>query len=152
MDLDVGSWHVLVASVAVLLGLGGPVLGIVYAVRVEKRGFWRTPMMVGAVLAFGAILVAYVSGQRLVDGDPGILRSNPQMIPHLEYADRLVLPGAGYFVVAVLTGLLDPRTGALRTMLPLLLTGFSAVVLLLTVLSGDGGARLLLDRILERLQ
>jgi hypothetical protein len=69
--------------------------------------------------------------------------------PHLEYADRLLLPGVGFFVVAVLTGLLNPRTGALRTVLPLLLTGFSVVVLVLVVLSSDSGARVLLDQILE---
>lgn len=151
MGLDVGAWHTLVAYAAVLCGLAGPVLGIIYAVRVETRDFWRRPMMVAAALCFGSVVLAHLSGRRLVADEPELLR-NPAVIPHLEYADLLLLPAAGFFILAMLTGLLNPRTGALRTMLPLLLTGFAAVVLLLSVLSGDGGARLIVDRIVASYQ
>ncbi len=141
------SLHSIAASAAVLLGVAGPVLGILYAVRVDRRDFWRRPMLVAGTLTFVAVLGAYLSGRWLVDERPG-LASSPMVTPHLEYADRLLLPGAGFFVIALLTGLLNPRTGALRTVLPMLLTGFSVVVLSLVVLSGDSGARLLLDRVL----
>jgi hypothetical protein len=67
--------------------------------------------------------------------------------PHLEYADRLLLPGAGFFILVVLTGVLNPQRGVLRTVLPILLVGFAVVVLVLVVLSGDSGARQLLDTI-----
>ena len=72
--------------------------------------------------------------------DPSLL-DNPMVAPHLEYADRLLLPGAGFFILVVLTGVLNPRTGVLRTVLPILLVGFAVVVLVLVVLSGDSGAR-----------
>ena len=147
MDLDVAALHTVAAAVAVLLGVAGPVVGLVYAVRVERREFWRKPMLVSGTLTFAAILAACFSGRRLVSDQPALL-TRPDVVPHLEYADRLLLPGAGFFVLVVLTGTLNPRTGALRTVLPLLLTGFSLVVLVLVLLSGDTGARQLLDRLL----
>ncbi len=146
MDVDPDSLHVIVAYAAVLLGVLGPVLGILYSLLVESRDIWRKPMLGAATLTFAAVLGAYFSGRQVLDAQPG-LADDPMVAPHLEYADRLLLPGAGFFVIAVLTGLLNPRTGALRTVLPLLLTGFSVVVLVLVLLSGDDGARSLLDRL-----
>ena len=148
MDLDADTLHTVAASVALLLGVAGPVVAVVYAVRIERRDFWRIPMLVSGILTFVAILVAYVSGRRLVDTDPSLL-DNPTVAPHLEYADRLLLPGAGFFILVVLTGVLNPRTGVLRMVLPILLVGFAAVVLVLVVLSSDSGARQLLDQIVE---
>ena len=146
MDLDPDDLHTLAASAAVLLGVLGPLLGIVYALRVDRRDFWRKPMFVSGTLTFVAVLGAYLSGRRLVDAHPN-LADDPMVAPHLEYADRLLLPGAGFFVLVVLTAVLHPRTGALRIVLPMLLTGFSVVVLVLVLLSGDNGARALLDQV-----
>lgn len=151
MDLDLGGLHVAAAYAAVLLGVAGPVPALLYAVRVEHRNFWRRPMLLGAALTLATTLTVYVSGRRLVDDHPQRL-AEPGVMAHLEYADRLLLPGAGFFVVAMLTGVLDARTGALRTMLPLLLTGFAVVVLTLTVLSGNPDARLIVERITEQYQ
>jgi len=147
MDLDVGGVHTLAAYVAVLLGVLGPLLGIVYALRVEHRDFWRRPMMGGATLTFLGVVGAYLSGRRLVSQHPRLL-SDPEVMPHLGYADRLLIPVAGFFVMALLTGLLNPRTGALRAVLPMLLTAFAAIVLVLVALSSDSGARQLLDQLL----
>jgi hypothetical protein len=147
MDLNADSLHLLVAYAAVLFGVLGPVTGLLYSLLVDRREAWRKPLLATAVLTFVAVLGAYFSGRRLVTLQPG-LADDPMVAPHLEYADRLLLPGAGFFVIAMLTGLLNPRTGALKTVLPILLTGFSVVVLVLVVLSSDSGARTLLDRIL----
>ena len=146
MDVDADTLHTVAASVAMLLGVAGPVLAIAYAVRIDRRDFWRLPMLVSGTLTFVAILAAYFSGRRLVDADPSQL-DNPMVAPHLEYADRLLLPGAGFFILVVLTGVLNPQRGVLRTVLPILLVGFAVVVLVLVVLSGDSGARQLLDTI-----
>lgn len=150
MDMDLGTLHTVTASVTVLLGVLGPVLSILYAVRVDHRDSWRKPMLVSGTLTFVAVLAAYFSGRRLVAVDPGIVRE-AGVAPHLDYADRLLVPGAGFFVMVVLCWVLHPRTGVLRTVLPLLLTGFSVVLLVLVVVSGDSGARLLLEEILEEL-
>ena len=146
MDVDPDSLHLLAAYAAVVLGVLGPVLGLVYSLLVERRDTWRKPMLGAATLTFAAVVGAWVSGRQLLEAHPG-LADDATVAPHLEYADRLLLPGIGFFVVAMLTGLLNPRTGALRTVLPLLLTGFSLVVLVLVVLSGDADARSLLDRL-----
>lgn len=147
MDLDVGGVHTVAAYVAVLLGVLGPVLGIVYAFRVEQRDFWRRPMMAGATFTFLGVAGAYLSGRRLVSEHPRLL-NDPEVMPHLAYADRLLIPVAGFFVMALLTGLINPRTGALRAVLPLLLTAFAAIVLALVALSSESGARQLLDQLL----
>lgn len=148
MDLGTENLHSLAASAAMLLGVLGPVLGIVYSLRIDRRDFWRKPMLVGGTLTFVAVLGAWLSGRRVLEAHPR-LAHDPTVAPHLEYADRLLLPGIGFFVLVVLTALLNPRTGVLRTLLPFLLTGFSLVVLTLVVLSGDSGARSLLDRVLS---
>ena len=143
-----GALHTAAAYVVLLLGVAGPVVGIVYALRIDRRDFWRRPMLVTGTLTFLAIVGAYISGHRLVSDHPGLI-TDPGVAPHLEYADRLLLPGAGFFVLVVLTGVLHPRTGVLRMVLPMLLTGFAAVVLVLVVLSGDSGARHLFDTMVE---
>lgn len=140
--------HSAAAWAAVALGVLGPLSALGYAARVEHRDSWRWPMIAGAVLTGAAILAAYLSGRQLADTRPRLLE-NPVLAGHVEYADRLLLPTVGYFVVAMLTGLLNPRAGVLRVMLPLLLTGFAVLVLALTVLSGDAGAPLLWDRVAE---
>ena len=101
-------------------------------------------MMITATLATAAILGAFVSGDRMLIDNPN-LAADPQVVAHQEYAARLVLPTIGFLVMAILTGWLNPRTGALRLALPLLLTGFAVVVLVLVVLSGDADARSIWD-------
>lgn len=148
MDLEVGSLHTLAATVSVVLGLLGPLLALVYAARVDRRDFWRPWMIVGATLTFVSVLAAYLSGQQLVKDRPGLL-NNPEILPHIAYADRMRIPVSLFFALAVLTGLLHPRTGVLRLVLPLLLVGFAVITLGLVVLSNDSGARQLLDTLLD---
>ena len=146
MPTDTEGLHTLAAHAAAVLGVAGPLVAIGYAVRVDTRDSWRTPMMVAAALAWLSIIAALYTGHRLGDERPALLDS-PSVAPHLEYAGRLLLPGTGFFVVAMLTGLLNPRTGVLRTMLPMLLTGFSLVVLVLVLLTGVEGVRELWDTV-----
>ena len=146
MEIDPADLHTMAAAVAVLLGVAGPVVALLYAIRVERRDHWRKPMLVTGSLTFVGILAAYFSGRWLVDQQPG-LRNDVTVAPHLEYADRLLLPGAGFFVLVLLCGMIHPRTGMLRIVLPLLLTGFALVVFALVVLSSDSGARLLLEKL-----
>ena len=150
MDLDLAALHVVAAYAAVLFGVVGPGLALIYAIRVERRDYWRVPMLVGATLTFATTLTSYLVGRRLAD-DYSQMLGEPGVRAHLEYADRLLLPAAGFFVVAVVTGVLNARTGVLKTMLPLLLTGFAVIVLGLTLLS-DAGVRAIVDRIIAEYQ
>ena len=142
--------HTALALAAAITGPVACALSLWFAIRVEHRDTWRYPMLISVTLATAAILGAFVSGQRLVDSDTA-LGVDPMVSAHQEYAARLVLPTVGWWVVATLTGWLNPRTGALRLALPLLLTGFSVVVLVLVILSGDSDARSLLDTVTDRL-
>lgn len=141
--------HSVLAIAAAVLAPVGCLVSLWYAVRPEHRDAWRFPMMIGATLATAAIFGAYVSGERMLTEHPE-LAIDPMVMAHQEYAARLVLPTAGFFIMATLTGWLNPRTGALRLALPLLLSGFAVVVLVLVVLSGDADARSLWDDIRAR--
>lgn len=149
MELELDSLHIVAAYVALLLGVLGPVIALVYSARVERRSFWRVPMLVSGALSFAAVLTVYLSGRHLVSEQPRLLHE-PGVAAHVAYADRLLVPATGYFLLAMMTGLLNPRSGALRIVLPLLLSMLAALVLVLVLLSGDSGARNLFDRLLER--
>jgi len=141
--------HAALAVGAAVLAPLGCLVSLWYAVRPDHRARWRFPMMIGATLATATILGAYVSGDRMLADNP-MLAADPMVGAHQEYAARLVLPTIGFFVIATLTGWLNPRTGALRMALPMLLAGFAAVVLVLVVLSGDADARSLWGEIRAR--
>lgn len=141
--------HTALAYAAAVLAPVGCLVSLWFAVRIEHREAWRYPMLITATLATVSILAAFVTGERALADHPG-LGADPQVGAHREYAARLVLPTIGFFVMAVLTGALNPRTGALRTALPLLLSGFALVVLALVALSGDADARSLWESIRSR--
>ena len=141
--------HSAFAIAAAVFAPVGCLVSLWYAFRPERRDAWRYPMMISATLATAAILGAYVSGERMLTSNP-LLSADPMVSAHQAYAGRLVLPTVGFFVIATLTGWLNPRTGALRLALPVLLTGFASVVLVLVVLSGDADARSLWADIHER--
>ncbi len=141
--------HEALAIAAAVCAPVGCLVSLWFAFRPESRDAWRYPMMITATLATATILAAFVSGDRMLTNNPQ-LSGDPQVGAHQEYAARLVLPTIGYFVLAALTGWLNPRTGALRLALPMLLTGFSVVVLVLVVLSGDASARSLWDDVSAR--
>jgi hypothetical protein len=141
--------HEALAIAAAVCAPVGCLVSLWYAFRPESRDAWRYPMIITATVATATILAAFISGDRMLTNHPQ-LSSDPQVGAHQEYAARLVLPTIGYFVMAALTGWLNPRTGALRLALPMLLTGFSVVVLALVVLSGDADARSLWDDVSAR--
>ena len=141
--------HTVLALAAAVTGPVACALSLWFAVRVDHRDTWRYPMLISATLATASILGAFVTGQRLLEAEPG-LAVDPMVAAHQDYAARLVLPTVGWWVVAALAGWLNPKTGALKLALPLLLTGFSAVVLVLVILSGDADARSLWTSVSNR--
>ena len=138
--------HSALAVSAAVLGPVGCLVALWYAFRPDHRTTWRWPMLITAVLATVSILGAYISGERLLADHPE-LTVDAQVVNHQQYATKLVLPTVGYFVMASLSALLNPRTGALRVALPFLLAGFSFVVLVLVALSADADTRSLWDTI-----
>lgn len=139
-------WHTVLAYAAAGLGPIGCITAIWYAVRVERRSFWRWPMLITVTFATAAILGAYMTGDQLLNDRPN-LAADADVAAHQEYAQRLVLPTIGFWVMGTLTGILNPRSGILRLALPFILAGFAVVVLVLVILSGDADARSLWDNI-----
>ena len=140
--------HTVLALSAAITGPVACALTLWFAIRVEHRDTWRFPMMIAATLATASILGAFVTGDRLLDANPG-MADDPVVVAHQQYAARLVLPTVGYWVMAALTGWLNPRSGILKLTLPLILSGFAVVVLVLVILSGDADARSLLDSVTD---
>lgn len=141
--------HTVLALAAAVTGPVSCAVTLWFCIRVDNRDAWRYPMLISVTLATVAILGAFVTGDRMLEADPA-LAQDPTVTAHQQYAARLVLPTVGYWVVASLTGWLNPRTGALRLMLPLILSGFALVVLVLVLLSGDADARSLWDSMTDR--
>lgn len=138
--------HSALAISAAVLGPVGCLVAVWWAVRPEHRDTWRYPLLITAVLATASIFGAYLSGEQLLAAHPE-LAVDAQVADHQEFATRLILPTVGYFVMAMLSGLLNPRRGPLKVALPLLLTAFAVMVLVLVVLSGDEDARSLWEAI-----
>lgn len=141
--------HTVLALAAAVTGPVACALSLWFAIRVDHRDTWRFPMMIAVTLATVSILGAFVTGDRLLEADPA-LAGDPMVVAHQQYAARLVLPTVGFWVMASLTGWLNPRSGVLKLMLPLILSGFAVVVLVLVVLSGDADARSLWDSVLDQ--
>lgn len=140
--------HTVLALAAAVTGPVGCALGLWFAIRVDHRDTWRYPMMIATTVAAAAILGAFVSGQQLLESDSE-LAGSPMVAAHQDYATRLVLPTVAWWVIAALTGWLNPKTGVLKLALPMLLSAFSILVLVLVVLSGDADARSLWNSVLE---
>ena len=103
-------WHTVLAYAAAGLGPIGCLIAIWYAIRVERRSFWRWPMLITATFATAAILAAFVTGDQLLNDRPN-LAADADVVAHQQYATRLVLPTIGFWVLATLTGWLNPRIG-----------------------------------------
>lgn len=143
-----GSWHESFVLAAVVLAPLGCLVSLAYALRVDHRDAWRRPMLVSALVGAVAVLGAYITGDRALADNPD-LAANPQLLVHQDYAARLVLPSVGWLVVATLTGWLNPRTGAFKLVMPMVLAGFALTVLALVVLTGNGDARQLVHDIAQ---
>ena len=151
MDFLGLSWHQISVLAAVVFGPIGCLVSFWYCVRPERRDAWRGPMLIGAVLATGSIVAAYLTGEQLLNAHPD-LAVDAQVGAHQDYAERLLLPTIGFFVMAATTGTLHPRTGALRLLLPPLLACFSLVLFVMLMLASDADARLLVERIFDQFQ
>jgi hypothetical protein len=131
--------HPLVVHAAVVFG---PLAALAALGTLVPR--WRDrlrwPMVVLAVLATGAIVVAYLSGGDLLDSKPE-LRTSPLVEEHEERAELLLWTTLAFGVVALGAGWLHARTGAVRVVVDVLLGLLALAVLVLVIRTGDAGAR-----------
>ena len=142
---DLSSHGILVAA-AVVLGAIGCAVSLGYAMRIDHRDAWRTPMVVTGLLGAVAILGAWWTGDQLLAERPRLARFE-RVAEHIGYADALVLPTIAWLLLVLLTGLVNPRTGVLRWLLPMPLALVAVAILVLLALAGDPGARDIWDAV-----
>jgi uncharacterized membrane protein len=139
MEINGLPLHPLVVHAAVVFGPLAALTALGYLVP-RWRDTLRWPMLVLAVIATGAIVLAYFSGGDFLDSKPE-LESSPQVETHEERGEQLLWISLAFGLVAIVAGWLHARSGALRVVLDVLL-GLTAVALLVWVfLTGEAGAR-----------
>jgi hypothetical protein len=157
MELSGLPLHVLVLHAAVLLGPATALTAIAYAVLPRWRWLIRWPMVALAVATAGAVYLAKVSGEALLEERASTF--NPaeitQVTLHEDRANLLMWVSLAFLVIAVIAaltvggpsglasgaGVRDSRGTAVTIgVLGLVVVGAIAL-LVLTVLTGDAGAR-----------
>jgi len=139
MEINGLPLHPLVVHAAVIFG---PIAALVALAFLVPR--WRLklrwPMVGLALVATASLLAAYFSGDNFLEHRPELGQS-PQVQEHEDRAGQLLWVTIAFGVVALASGWLATRTGALRLVLDVLLAVASVALLVLVFLTGEAGAR-----------
>ena len=139
MEINGLPLHPLVVHAAVVFGPLAALSALAYLVP-RWRGRVRWPMLVLAVLATGALVLAYYSGGDFLDSKPE-LEASPQVEAHEELGEQLLWVSLAFGLVAIVAAWLHSRTGALRVVLDVLLAIASVTLLVWVFRTGEAGAR-----------
>ena len=139
MEINGLPLHALVIHGAVVLGPLAALLALAYVVP-RTREWARWPMVVAAVVAAAFVVLAYLSGNDLLDSNPA-LGQLPDVATHQDRATVALWVTLAFAVVAVVVGALHRRTGAVRVLLSAVLVVAALATLVSVVLTGDAGAR-----------
>jgi magnesium-transporting ATPase (P-type) len=140
MEINGLPLHPLVVHAAVVFGPTGAVAALFYVSFPSWRERARWPMVALALLATGAIVAAFLTGNNFLNSRPE-LKQLDTVQTHRTRGTTLFWVTLGFAVVAVATGWLHARTGPVRLLLNGLLGVAALAVLVLVVLTGDAGAR-----------
>jgi predicted permease len=139
MEINGLPLHPLVVHAAVIFG---PLAGLAALLFLVPR--WRLklrwPMVVLALIATGAIVAAYLTGDNFLEHKPE-LRSSPLVQKHEDRADQLLWITIAFGVIALASGWFATRTGAVRIVLDVLLAIAAVLLLVWVFLTGEAGAR-----------
>jgi uncharacterized membrane protein len=144
MEINGLPLHPLVVHAAVVFGPLAALAAFAYVLLPRWRALLRWPMVVLAVVATGAIVVAYLTGENFLE-HKAELESEPQVQEHEERAEQLLWVSIGFGVVALVAGWLSTRTGALRVVLDVLLVVAAVLLIGSVLLTGEAGARAVWD-------
>ena len=139
MEINGLPLHALVVHAAVVLAPIGALAALLYVTVPRWRERLRVPMVVLAVVATLSVVVAFLSGDTLLESTPR-LEGKPYVGTHEERAELLLWLTLGFGAVALVAGWLHARPGALRVGLRAALGVAAAAVLVQVVLTGDAGA------------
>jgi uncharacterized membrane protein len=139
MEINGLPLHPLVVHAAVVFGPIAALTALAFLVpRWRLRLRW--PMVAVALLATGLIVAAYLTGDNFLEHKPE-LRASPQVQIHEDRAVQLLWVTIAFGALALVSGWLATRTGALRIVLDVLLGVAAVLVLALVFLTGEAGAR-----------
>jgi len=157
MELNGVPLHPLVVHAAVILGPVTALTAIAYAALPRWRWLIRWPMVALAAATVGAVFLAKVAGQELLEQRASQLSrlDVAQIAVHQERGNVLLWVALGFLVIAVVAALMVGGPSALASgagardsrgtavtygVLGLVVVGAIAL-LVMTVLTGDAGAR-----------
>jgi uncharacterized membrane protein len=117
---------------------------VVRSMRPDMRGHTpgdklRLPLMVLGIVCAALVWLTVASGTNLRDA-MGL--SAPFVHKHQQWAHRLEWTTFGFAIVTVLVGFTDQRSGWLRGLLHALLVVGGVAIIVLCVLTGEAGARM----------
>lgn len=146
--------HPLIVHAAVVFAPLAALAGLLYAALPKWRWATRWPMIALAVIGAGSVLAAYLSGKSFL-GDRPELGAIPALQDHQDRALILLWIALAYLAVVLLAGWAlggptalasgagnqETKAGALAwgALILLVLGGLAVVVM--TILTGDAGAR-----------
>lgn len=139
MEINGLPLHPLVVHAAVVFGPLAAVAALASLVP-RWRDRMRWPMLVLALVATGALVVAYFSGGDFLDSKPE-LEASPQVQTHEELGEQLLWVSLAFGLVAIVAGWLHSRTGALRVVIDVLLAVTAVALLVWVFRTGEAGAR-----------
>jgi uncharacterized membrane protein len=143
MEINGLPLHPLVVHAAVVFGPLAALGALVYVLVPRWRDRLRWPMLVLVLVATAAIWAAYLTGVNFRDSQPFYTEGaiGDKVHKHEQLAGKLRIMTSVFAVVAIVAAWLHTRTGPTRIVLGVLLGLASVGTLVLTVLTGDAGAR-----------
>jgi hypothetical protein len=140
MEINGLPLHPLVVHAAVIFGPLAALAALFYVVVPSWRDRMRLPMMAMALIAGGAIVTAYFTGNNFLNSRPD-LQQLDQVQTHASRGRITLWVTLGFVVVALAAGYFHERRGAVRVGVSTLLAVAALATLVMVVLTGDAGAR-----------
>lgn len=140
MEINGVPLHPLVVHAAVVFGPLGAVAALAHVVLPSWRARLRWPMVGLALLATGAIVAAFLTGNNFLSSRPD-LGQLAAVQTHKARGTLLLWVSLGFAVVALGVGARREWSGWTGHLVHVLLGVAAVAVLVLVVLTGDAGAR-----------
>lgn len=143
MEINGVPLHPLVVHAAVVFGPLAALAALAYVGLPKHRDKLRWVMVALVAIALASIVTAYVTGNNF-KGSKDFFNEGKigeRVHTHETWAVRLLWTTLPFAAVAFVAAWLHTRTGAIRSVLNILLVVLALAVLGLTVLTGDAGAR-----------
>ena len=144
MEINGLPLHVVVVHAAVVLAPMAALAALAYAVVPQWRDWLRWPVVVGVVVAVGAVWLAYFSGTDFRSSDRFATATGEfadKLQRHQDLGSLLRWVASGFGVVTLVATALHTWTGILRLVLSVGVAGLAVATVVLTVMTGDAGAQ-----------